>query len=405
MTSIAITEEFDDRAARRNALVLAGAQAIGGASAPIVISMASLAGYYLLGEDKSLATLPVAFYIIGVALGSIPAANLMRRIGRRPGFQIGALGGMFGGGIASYAVVSGHFWLLCLGTALTGLGGSFVQQYRFAAADTASAAFRPKAISWVLAGGVFTGIIGPQIVIFTKDSLAPIPFAGAFLAQIVLACIVIFVLSFLRIPRPAAAAAVHGGRPLVEIVSQPRFVVAVICAIASYGLMSFVMTATPLAMVACDHSQTDATLGIQWHVIAMFAPSFFTGTLIARFGHEKVIAAGLLLLAGCGAVAIMGITLAHFWGALILLGVGWNFGFIGATSMVTETYEPEERTRVQGLNDFLVFGFQAFASLMSGAILNAWGWSTLNLVIFPVVAFCFAALAWLWWTGDDRSAA
>ncbi|MCT8973042.1 MFS transporter [Microbaculum marinisediminis] len=405
MTSISITDQFDDGAARRNALVLAAAQAVGGASAPIVVAMSSLAGFYLLGEDKSLATLPVAFYIIGVAMGSIPAAHLMRMIGRRPGFQIGALGGLIGGATAAYAVVSGQFWLLCMGTALTGMGGSFVQQYRFAAADTASAAFRPKAISWVLAGGVITGIIGPQIVIFTKDALAPIPFAGAFLAQIVLACAVIVILGFLRIPKPIVAEAAHGGRPMRVIVSQPRFLVAVICAIASYGLMSMVMTATPLAMVACDHSQTDATLGIQWHVIAMFAPSFFTGTLIARFGHERVIAVGLLLLVGCGIVAIMGISLAHFWGALILLGVGWNFGFIGATAMLTETYEPEERTRVQGLNDFLVFGFQAVASLAAGAILNAYGWNTLNIVIFPVVALCFVALAWLWWAGDRRPTA
>ncbi len=405
MTTAPITEEFDDRAARRNALVLAAAQAIGGASAPIVVSMASLAGFYLLGEDKSLATLPVAFFIIGVALGSIPAANLMRLIGRRPGFQIGALGAMIGGALSSYAVVAGDFWLLCLGTAVTGVGNSFVQQYRFAAADTASAAFRPKAISWVLAGGVVTGVIGPQIVIFTKDSLAPIPFAGAFLAQIALGALVILILSFLRIPKPAPVKVGQGGRPLREIVSQTRFVVAVICAIASYGLMSLVMTATPLAMVACDHSQTDATLGIQWHVIAMFAPSFFTGALIARFGHEKVIAAGLALLAGCGVVALMGITLAHFWGALILLGIGWNFGFIGATSMLTETYRPEERTRVQGLNDFLVFGFQAVAALMSGAMLNAYGWESVNMVIFPIVAMCFVLLAWLWFKGDNEPVA
>jgi len=404
MTAAEITDQVDDRAARRNALVLAAAQAFGGASAPIVISMASLAGFYLLGDDKSLATLPVTFFVLGVALGSMPAAALMQRIGRRLGFQIGATGAILGGALAAYAVISGQFWLLCLGTAFTGTSNSFVQQYRFAAADTASDAFRPKAISWVLAGGVITGIVGPQIVIFTKDSMAPIPFAGAFLAQIALGAVLILILSFLRIPKPVVTAESHGGRPLREIVTQSRFVVAVICAIASYGLMSLVMTATPLAMVACDHSQTDATLGIQWHVIAMFAPSFFTGSLIARFGQVKVVTAGLLLLAGCGVVALMGITLAHFWIALILLGVGWNFGFIGATSMLTETYRPEERSRVQGLNDFLVFGFQAGATLMSGAMLNHFGWDAVNIVIFPIVALCFGLLAWLWVRGEAKPA-
>ncbi|MEJ8573712.1 MFS transporter [Microbaculum marinum] len=404
MTGATIAEGYDDRAARRNALVLAAAQAVGASSAPIVISMGGLAGFYLLGDNKLLATLPITTFVLGVAAGSFPAALLMQRIGRRAGFQLGALAPMIGGALAAYAIVIGSFWLLCLGTAFTGLGNSFVQQYRFAAADTASADFRPKAISWVLIGGVITGVIGPQIVIFTKDSLDPIPFAGAFLAQIVLAAALIFVLSFLRIPRPAVVRAGHGGRPLKEIATQTRFVVAVICAIASYGLMSLVMTATPLAMVACDHSQTDATLGIQWHVIAMFAPSFFTGSLIARFGCERIIALGLMLLAGCGVVAIAGLSLAHFWGALILLGIGWNFGFIGATTMLTETYRPEERSRVQGLNDFLVFGFQALATLMSGAMLNAFGWEAVNIVIFPVVVMCFALLIWLWLFGGRETA-
>lgn len=404
MTSAVAIEDFDDTAARHNARVLAAAQAVGGATGPIVYSMSGLAGYYLLGADKSLATLPISAFIVGVAMGSMPAAILMRHIGRRPGFQLGAVSTMIGGAIAAYGIIVGSFWLLCLGTAFSGLGNSFVQQYRFAAADTASVAFRPKAISWVLAGGVVTGVIGPQLVIFTKDSLDPIPFAGAFIGQILLGVVVIVILSFLRIPKPVPVKVGQRGRPLKEIATQSRFVVAVVCAIASYGLMSLVMTATPLAMVACDHSQTDATLGIQWHVIAMFAPSFFTGALIARFGHERVIAVGLALLAGCGVVALSGITLAHFWIALILLGIGWNLGFIGATAMLTETYRPEEQSRVQGLNDFLVFGFQAFASLMSGAMLNAYGWSAVNLVIFPAVVLCLGLLVWLWFAGDRRPA-
>jgi MFS family permease len=388
-------DHSDDRMARRNALVLAAAQAIGGASAPIVISMGGLVGYYLLGDDKSLATLPVTAFVLGVASGTIPAAMLMRRIGRRPGFQLGALTTMVAGGLAGYAVIIGSFWLVCLGTAFAGLGNAFVQQYRFAAADTATPAFRPKAISWVLAGGVVTGVLGPQIVILTKDALDPIPFAGAFLTQIVLGLAAILVLAFLRIPKLPPAPKGMGGRPLLEIARQGRFIVAVVCAIGSYGLMSLVMTAAPLAMVACDHTQTEATLGIQWHVIAMFAPSFFTGALIVRFGTLSVIAAGLVLLAASAAIALSGITVWHFWIALVLLGIGWNFGFIGATALLTETYEPAERSRVQAMNDFLVFGFQALASLMSGAILVTGGWEIINVAVFPVAGVCLLLLGWL----------
>lgn len=397
-------DHTDDGMARRNALVLAAAQAIGGASAPIVISMGGLVGYYLLGEDKSLATLPVTSFVLGVAAGTIPAAMLMRQIGRRPGFQIGALTTMIGGGLAGYGVIIGSFWLVCLGTACAGIGNAFVQQYRFAAADTASPAFRPKAISWVLAGGVVTGVLGPQIVIFTKDALDPIPFAGAFLMQIVLGLAAILVLVFLRIPRLPPTPKGQGGRPLLEIALQGKFIVAVVCAIGSYGLMSLVMTAAPLAMVACDHTQTEATLGIQWHVIAMFAPSFFTGALIVRFGTLRLIAAGLLLLAVSAGIALSGITLWHFWIALVLLGVGWNFGFIGATALLTETYQPEERSRVQAMNDFLVFGFQAVASLMSGAILVTGGWEIINMAVFPIVGVCLMLLAWLKLSTDRRPA-
>lgn len=391
----AATEHVDDRLARSNALVLAASQAIGGAAAPIVISIGGLAGFYLLDEDKSLATLPVTAFVVGVALSTVPAAMLMHRVGRRPGFQIGASATMLGGALAALALVIGNFWLLCLGTAFTGAGNAFVQQYRFAAADTASAAFRPKAISWVLAGGVVTGVVGPQVVLFSKDALAPIPFAGAFAAQILLGALAILILTRLRIPRPVPDPQRPSGRPLARIATQPRFVVAVVCAIVSYGLMTFVMTATPLAMVACEHPESAALLGIQWHVIAMFAPSFFTGSLIARYGKEPVIATGLVLLVGCGIVALSGISIAHFWIALVLLGVGWNFGFIGATAMLTDTYAPEERARAQAANDFLVFGFQAVGSLMSGAMLNAWGWEGVNLVIFPFVAVGLAMLGWL----------
>ena len=383
----------DDVLARRNALVLALAQALGGSSTTITFALGGLVGHYL-ADDKSLATLPISCSVLGTAFTTIAASWLTRRFGRRLGFMIGAAIGLAGSALAVEAILLSSFWLFCLATTLTGAYAAFVQLYRYAAADTASEAFKAKAISWVLAGGVAAGVLGPQLVIFTRDLLAPIAFAGAFVAQGAIALVAVAVVSLVNIPRPPRLSVAESGRPILEIVRQQRFVVAALCGIASYALMSLVMTAGPLAMVGCNHSVSEAALGIQWHVIAMFAPSFFTGNLINRFGKEKVIAAGLLLLAGCGIVALAGLDLMHFWGALVLLGVGWNFGFIGATAMITETYRPEERNRVQGVNDFLVFTFVAIASFSSGKMLDTLGWQAINMVIFPVAALCLALLSW-----------
>jgi MFS family permease len=385
----------EDREARRNAFVLATAQAISGAAAPISVSLGGLTGFYLLGADKSLATLPVTAFLVGVAAGAFPAAMLMRKLGRRAGFMIGSTGGMVGGVIGGFSVLFGSFLGLVAGMAIAGLSGSFVQQYRFAAADTGSQALRAKAISWVLAGGIAAAVIGPQAVILTRNLFDPIPFAGGFFAMSVLALTGLLVLSFLggdarRAPAPQAHA---GGRPLAEIARQPRFIVALICAIGAYMMMSLLMTAAPLAMVACGLGQDNAALGIQWHVMAMFAPSFLTGNLIARFGKEVIIGTGMALLAACGVVALAGIELHNFWIALILLGIGWNFSFIGATAMLTETYRPEERGKVQGFNDFLVFGSVAIASFSSGALFATVGWQWITMIVFPAIALCFAALA------------
>ena len=289
-------------------------------------------------------------------------------------------------------------------TALSGVYNGFAQAYRFAAADTASEGFKAKAISWVLVGGVAAAIIGPQLVIHTRDLFAPIAFAGAFAGQAVLGVVAFGILLFVREPPRQDRKALPPGRPLIQIVSQSRFVVAVICGITSYALMSFVMTAAPLAMIACNHSPDDAALGIQWHVIAMFGPSFFTGALINRFGVERVIAAGLILLAGCSAVALAGVDVMQFWIALVLLGVGWNFGFVGATAMVTDTYRLEERNKVQASNDFLVFGFQALASFSSGKILALYGWETVNWSVLPFVAFALAALVFLKFLNGSKNA-
>ncbi|KZM48899.1 MFS transporter [Labrenzia sp. OB1] len=386
----------DDRLAKRNALLLGLAQAIGGASASIVIATGPLVGYMMLETDKSLATLPVSAMVLGTAFGTIPAGIIMRRYGRRAGFMGAALLGALSGLLASYAVFEDLFLLFALACCLGGLAGAFVQQYRFAAADTASDAFKPKAISWVLAGGVLAGVVGPQTVIATKDLFEPILFAGTYLAQAGLALIALCLLAFIKIPIPPRRThAQAGGRPLRVIMAQPRFLVAVACGICSYALMSLVMTATPLAMIACGLTETDAALGIQWHVLAMFGPSFFTGNLIARFGKERIVSIGLALLAGCAVIALTGVELSHFWTALVLLGLGWNFGFIGATAMLTDTYRPEERNLVQAVNDFMVFGFVAAASFSSGALLNIYGWNTVNILVFPFVVLCLGLLGWL----------
>lgn len=385
-----------ERNARRTALIFAATQAVVGSAAPISISLGALAGVYLLGPDKSLATAPVTGFNVGVALGAIPAAALIRGLGQRRGFMSGCLVTALGGLVATIALYQANFWLFATGLMIVGLGGAFVQQFRFAAADNAPAEFKAKAISFVLAGGVFTAIIGPQTVIFTRELLAPVMFAGSFLAILGLAAIGVVLLSFLRVHAGTSVRVDRieaPARPLREIVAQPQFATGLLCAVGSYSLMSFVMTGAPLAMVGCGFSADEATLGISWHVMAMFAPSFFTGALITRFGKETIVATGLVLLIGCGIVALSGIQLWQFWSALILLGLGWNFGFIGATSMVADTYRDSEKGKVQGLHDFILFGSVAAGSLASGMVYNSGGWEMLNWVIFPVTGICLAALA------------
>ena len=399
---MAVTDAGADpnASARRNALILAAGQALCGASAPIVISQGGFAGTYLLGEGAALATAPVTAYNVGVWMGAVPAAMLMARVGRRNGFVSGALFAATGALLAAWALVGGSFWLLIAALVAVGMGGAFTQQYRFAAADEGTEDFKPRAIAWVLAGGLFAAVIGPQIANNFGDLLAPVQFAGAFLGGAAVLVVGAVVLSFLSLRAPSAlakgelAADARTGRPLRAIAAQPRFKVAVLCAVASYALMSFIMTGAPLAMVDCGHSAIDSTNGIQWHVMAMFGPSFFTGNLIARFGKERIVVAGMAILAVCAVTFLAGLSLANFWIGLVLLGVGWNFGFIGATAMLTDCYRPEERARAQGLNDFLVFGSVALASLMSGFTLNTFGWDWLNWIVFPVVALCLFALAW-----------
>lgn len=396
--TVLLSDDVAQSDARRNAFIYSVAQAINGSIPPICFSVGALTGYYLLGDDKSLATVPVTGYTIGIALGAIPAAMLMRHVGRRIGFVAGSVVAIAAGLFAIYAIFEASFILFTSAMLVAGVSGAFVQQYRFAAADSGGPEARARAISWVLAGGVVAAVIGPQAVIHTHDLFDPIPFAGAFLALSILSAVGLVVLLFLRddaVSTPTIDLSASGGRSLAEIARQPKFIVAVVCGMGSYALMSLMMTAAPLAMVMCGFGEDDAALGIQWHVLAMFGPSFFTGQLIARFGKERIIAAGMALLATGAIVALSGIALMNFWVAMVLLGVGWNFGFIGATAMLTETYRVEEKSKVQGVNDFLVFGAVAVSSFSSGQLLSSVGWDWLNYGFFPVIAICLAALAWL----------
>ncbi|MGZ5866170.1 MAG: MFS transporter [Xanthobacteraceae bacterium] len=383
----------DDRLARKNALVLAVAQALAGGNNTVIVATGGIVGS-MLAPDKSLATLPISIYVLGLWFGALPIGWLARRCGRRTAYQIGTVFGVLTGLISFVAVTQGSFLLFCAGTFISGLYAAAHLSYRFAAADTASEQFRPKAISWVMIGGIVSGIIGPQVVIFTKDALPPILFAATYLAQAGLAALCGLILMLLKIPVPPRKQVGGEGRPLSEIARQPKFIVAVACGVASYSMMNMVMTAAPLAMVMCNHSVGDATLGLQWHVLGMFVPSFFTGHLIIRFGVERIMATGLALLVTSAIIGMTGISLGHFWLGLVVLGVGWNFGFIGATTMVTQCHRPNERNRVQSFNDFLVFGSMAIGSFSSGALLNSFGWGAVNEVVFPVVLSAAALLIW-----------
>lgn len=392
MTTLVIAEAA--REARRTAVILAAAQAVLGSAGPICFALGALAGHFMLGADKSLATAPLTGYSVGLALGALPAASIIRRLGHRDGFLTGSGISALGGLVATIALFQNGFWLFAFGLAVVGFGAAFVQQFRFAAADNAPAEFKARAISFVLAGGVVTAVLGPQTVILTHDLLAPVAFAGSFAAIIGLSAIGGAILLFLRAEASVKTdkAVADTGRPLIEIVSQPRYAVALLCAVGSYAMMTFVMTGAPLAMVGCGFSSDQATLGISWHVMAMFAPSFLTGRLIYRFGAPTIVASGFVLLIVCALVALSGIQLWQFWSALILLGLGWNFGFIGATAIVAECYEPAEKGKAQGFHDFVLFSSVALASLMSGAVYNAWGWEMLARVVLPVALLCLLLL-------------
>jgi MFS family permease len=384
-----------DRLAKRNALVLAAGQALAGANNTVIVATGSILGS-MLAPDKSLATLPISIMVCGIWAGTLPLGYLAKRYGRRTAYASGTAAGTIAGLIGYAAVMQANFWLYLVATFCGGLYAASHMSYRFGAADTASAEFKPKAISWVMTGGLFAAILGPQLVIFTKDLVPPFLFAASYIGQGAFALIAGgIILMFFRAPAIDAGRQAEGGRPIGEIARQPRFIVAVVCGVASYALMNLMMTAAPLAMVDCGHSDTNAALGIQWHVLAMYAPSFVTGSLISRFGVARITGIGLVLIGAAAAVGIAGTSVAHFWGGLVLLGLGWNFAFIGATTMVTHCHRPEERNKVQAFNDFLIFGSMAVSSFSSGQMLAYLSWQAINEVVFPVIIVAGALLLWL----------
>ncbi len=395
-----VMDMHDDSRAKRNVMVLVLAQAILGSQMPMIFVIGGLAGQSL-ATNVCFATLPISLIVLGSMLSATPISAIMQRYGRRTGFLVGTMGGALGGAIGAYGLYLASFPMFLAGSFLTGIYMSAQGFYRFAAADTASEDYRPKAISYVMAGGLVSAIIGPQVVKLTSDAYV-VPFLGTYLAVIgvnLIGSLLFFFIDFPKPPVPAHDA--PRGRTRWELLTTPRIAVAVICGMVSYALMNLVMTSTPLAVVGCGYDKANAADVVTGHVLAMFAPSFFTGHLIARFGVERIMGLGLLILAGAGAVALSGVDLGHFFVALILLGLGWNFGFIGATTMLAGAHAPHERGRMQGLNDLLVFGGVTLASLASGGLMNCSGgsaqagWAAVNIAMVPFLVLAGGALIWL----------
>lgn len=384
---------FDDGKARRNALILAVAQALYGSVTTAFAVTAVLVGSQL-APTASWATLPAAIMVVGTALTTFPISLMMRRVGRRAGFVICALAGGLGAAIGTYAIFQRSFGMFLLGCVIVGIYQASASYYRFAAADTASPDFRPKAISWVMTGGIVAALAGTLMVMATSDLFAPVTFAGTWLVMTLLSLVGAIMLLAVDIPLTEKHDA-PSGRPLSVIARQPRYIVAAMTAMLAYGIMVLVMTATPVAMLGCGFSVKDSSWVIQWHALAMFVPSFFTGSLISRFGAGKVSAVGMALLVASAVSGLLGIHFENFAVGLILLGLGWNFGFLGGTTMLTETYAPEEKNKAQGLNDLLVFVTTAITSLSAGKLLAWFGWTGVNIAVFPMVLLALVMIVWL----------
>jgi len=377
---------------KRNVALLAACQALLFTNNSTLIAINGLAGLSL-APYIGLATLPVTCWVLGGAIGTMPASLHMKRVGRQRGLMSGTLWGVVGALICSAAIWLQSFWLLCLGTLVWGVYNAYGQYYRFAAADVASGDFKATAISLVLAGGLVGGILGPTTSRWTIELLAP-KFMGAYLVLIGFALATMTLLRFIRIPTPSAAEQAARGRPLREIVAQPKYLVAVAAGAIGYGVMNFLMTSTPIAMQVCGHAYSDAAFVISSHIIGMFAPSFVTGPLIRRVGALPVMFVGALLNFAAIGIALSGIAVAQFWWALFILGVGWNFLYIGGTTLLTQTYRPEERARAQGTNEQCIFIMMAISSLSSGLTVTTAGWERVNYFALPLVAAVTVAIAW-----------
>jgi MFS family permease len=377
---------------RRNVGLLAACQAMLFTNNATLIAINGLAGL-ALAPYAALATLPVTCWVLGGALGTMPASLHMKRVGRKRGLSWGTLWGVAGALVAATAIWLQSFWLLCFATLVWGVYNAYGQYYRFAAADVSSPDFRSTAISLVLAGGLVGGLLGPALSRWTVDLAGP-RFMGAYLALIAFALVTMVLLRFIRIPEPTAAERTASGRALGQIAAQPKFIVAVLSGAIGYGVMNFLMVSTPIAMRACGHPYGDAAFVVSWHVVGMFAPSFITGRLIRGLGVLPVMLVGVLLNFAAIGIALSGIAVAQFWWSMVVLGVGWNFLYIGGTTLLTETYRPEERAKAQGANDQAIFIMMVISSLTSGATVTTAGWERVNLMAVPMVAVVAAALFW-----------
>jgi MFS family permease len=377
---------------RRNVGVLAACQAMLYSMVTTLVTVNGLAGLKL-APHVSLATLPMTFYVLGGAVATMPASFHMKRVGRTRGLSLGTLWGYGGALILAAAAWTQSFWLLCLGTMSCGVFNAYGQYYRFAAADAAETGFKAQAISLVVAGGLVGGILGPNSSRFTVDLFEP-RFLGAYLGILVFLVATSVLLRFVQIPAPSVAEQTAKGRPLSQIAAQPKFIVAVMAGALSYGVMNFLMTATPIAMQICGHPYGAAAIVISSHVLGMFGPSFVTGHLIKRFGTLTIMFVGAALNLATIAIAISGQTVAHFWWALVLLGIGWNFLYTGGTHLLTETYRPEEKAKAQGVNDQVIFIVMLISSLSSGMAVTQAGWDRVNFLALPLIVVVTAALVW-----------
>ncbi|WP_312965646.1 MFS transporter [Stutzerimonas kunmingensis] len=372
---------------------LATAQALSGANSVVVYATAAIIGHQL-APTPSLATLPISVFVIGMALSTLPVGALTHRYGRRAAFLLGNLSGVIMGLLAALALVIQSFPLFCIAMLFGGAYAAVVLTFRFAAAECVTPEEKPRALSAVLLGGVIAGVLGPQLVTATMDTWLPHAYAMTYVAAAATAVLAAAVLSGMRIPRPARTA---GGRavPIRSALLQPTFIVAMLCGVVSYMMMNFMMTSAPLAMELHGHSRAHSNYGIEMHVVAMYLPSFFTGRLITRFGSSRIIAGGLLLIAAAAIVGMHGMSVPHFWIALVLLGLGWNFSFLGASALVLTCHTAEQAPRVQSVNDFVVFGSMVIGSFASGALLSRFGWTLVCGMILAPVALAVLGLLWL----------